>query len=204
MPMMSTDTNHSWDGGAALQSALSNGGQCTCKTQLLSSAAPAVPVAKNVDPLEPSKMLPRRRNNTLASGIIKERSGAEGGAILMREAKDRKREQRWWGYSLQEEEDSLRPSVRFFISGQIPRPHSDDRPEQFVHPSRPRAPVPPTQTASILSNIQPVRPGEGERLTMQSADRDRPIRSFPGPSVRRCQVINISNLARLHSFPLFT
>ena len=68
----------------------------------------------------------------------------------------------------------LSPSVRFFISGQILRPHSDDRPEQFVHPSRPRAPVPRTQTASILSNIQPVRPGEGERLTMQSAGRPRP------------------------------
>ena len=138
--MMSTDTNHSWDGGAALQSALSNGGQCTCKTQLLSSAAPAVPVAKNVDPLEPSKMLPRRRNNTLASGIIKERSGAEGGAILMREAKDRKREQRWWGYSLQEEEDSLsvRPSVSSFRAKFLALIPTTDLNSSFILPARVR------------------------------------------------------------------
>ena len=115
-------------------------------------------------------MLPRRPNNTRAErhGIIKE--GRGGGATQSREAKDRTTEQGWEGYSLQEEEVSLCPSARFFISGQIPRPHSCDRPEQFVHPSRPRPPVPPTQTASILSNIQPVRP-ERERLTMQSAAR---------------------------------
>ena len=70
----------------------------------------------------------------------------------------------------------LSPSVSSFRAEFLALIPTTDLNSSFILPVRVRpSSVPPTQTASILSNIQPVRrPGEGKRLTMQSADRDRP------------------------------
>ena len=152
-------------------------------------------------------MLPRRRNNTQESGIIKEGRRRGGALRVLTRVRSKKRNEGGTDI-LRKKKKTL--SVRFFISGQIPRPHSDDRPEQFVHPSRPR---PPVFRPSYSNSIDPIqhstRPSSGRgRETDHAVGRPRPadplVPRSVRPAVRRCQVINISNLARLHSFPLFT
>ena len=67
---------------------------------------------------------------------------------------------------------TLSVRVRFFISGKIPRPHSGDRPGQFVHPSLllKQHRSYPTFNPSVHSSVQ-----ERERLDHAVGEQTDPL-----------------------------